>query len=85
MLYLKQLKRSAGRPVAKQKSTYFFHSLFKSNNMSDLLSQSIELPVSEYISLSNPIFKGQSEVDDNGMYWMVFENNGTLYKLHNKL
>ncbi len=53
--------------------------------MSDLLSQATELNTSEYSSLSNPIFKGQSRVDDNGYYWMVFENNGVLYKFHNKL
>jgi len=53
--------------------------------MTDLLSQAQELEVSKYTHLKNPIFKGQTAVDADGMYWMVFEEDGKLYKFHNKL
>ena len=39
----------------------------------------------EYIDLTNPEFKGQTSLDDNCMYYMIFESNGILYKTHNKL
>lgn len=39
----------------------------------------------EYCSLVNPIFKGQTRCDDNNMYYMIWEDDGVLYKTHNKL
>ena len=39
----------------------------------------------QYLELINPEFKGQTRVDDNGYYWMVFESNGILYSIHNRL
>jgi hypothetical protein len=53
--------------------------------MKDLLEQAIELEVLEYMHLKNPIFKGQTPVDENMKYWMVFEENGKLYKFHKTL
>ena len=53
--------------------------------MANLLNQSTEITPSEYINFKNPIFKGQTSIDDDMMYWMVFEDNGVLYKIHNTL
>jgi hypothetical protein len=53
--------------------------------MNTLLEQAKQITSKEYMALANPIFKGQSRVDDNLMYWMVFEDNGVLYKIHNTL
>lgn len=53
--------------------------------MSNLLQQATEITTKEYTNLVNPIFKGQTSIDDNLMYWMVFESNGTLYKINNTL
>jgi hypothetical protein len=53
--------------------------------MTSLLEQSKEITSEEYMSLSNPIFKGQTRLDNNNMYWMVFEDNGVLYKIHSTL
>ena len=39
----------------------------------------------QYLELINPEFKGQTRVDDNGYYWMIFESNGILYSIHNRL
>ena len=39
----------------------------------------------EYLTLENPEFKGQTRLDENNMYYMVFESKGILYKIHNKL
>jgi len=39
----------------------------------------------EYLKLESPIFRGQTRVDENGMYYMVWEDKGILYKTHNKL
>lgn len=50
--------------------------------MSDLLLQAIELPVYMYSSLSNPVFMGQTPVDENNKYWVVMKAGGMLYKLH---
>jgi hypothetical protein len=44
-----------------------------------------EITSTEYCELPNPIFKGQTRVDENNMYWTVFEDNEILYKIHNKL
>jgi len=57
----------------------------KTTFMTNLLNQSTEITPSEYINLKNPIFKGQTSIDDDMMYWMVFEDNGVLYKIHNTL
>ena len=53
--------------------------------MKTLLEQAKQITSKEYITLVNPIFKGQTRVDDNLMYWTVFEDNGVLYKIHNTL
>ena len=39
----------------------------------------------QYLELIDPEFKGQTRVDDNGYYWMIFESNGILYSIHNRL
>ena len=39
----------------------------------------------QYLELIDPEFKGQTRVDNNGYYWMIFESNGVLYSIHNKL
>ena len=39
----------------------------------------------EYLLLENPIFKGQTRVDENNQYYMVWESKGVLYKTHNTL
>jgi hypothetical protein len=53
--------------------------------MTNLFEQSKEITSSEYMNLENPVFKSQSKVDKNNCYWMIFENNGILYKIYNKL
>jgi hypothetical protein len=53
--------------------------------MTNLFEQSKEITSSEYMNLETPVFKGQSKVDKNNGYWMIFENNGLLYKIYNKL
>jgi hypothetical protein len=57
----------------------------KTIKMTSLLEQSKQITSEEYISLSNPIFKGQTRLDNDNMYWMVFEDNGVLYKIHSTL
>jgi hypothetical protein len=52
--------------------------------MTNLLNNATELSVSEYLQLKNPIFKGQTTVKNN-MYWMVFEEEGKLYKFQCQL
>lgn len=39
----------------------------------------------EYLLLKNPQFRGQTRVDENGMYYMIWESEGILYKTHNKI
>ena len=54
--------------------------------MTDLLNKSKEITTAQYCSLPNtPEFMGQTRVDDNNMYWMVFSSLGILYKIHSKL
>ena len=53
--------------------------------MDNILNDSVEITSAEYMNLKNPIFKGQSKLDSNDMYWMCFEDSGVLYKIHNKL
>lgn len=53
--------------------------------VNNLLEQAKEITSSQYMDLKNPIFKGQTRVDENSQYWMVFEDNGVLYKIHNTL
>lgn len=38
-----------------------------------------------YLTLTNPIFIGQSRADDNGDYIMVFEANGNKYGFKHNL
>lgn len=38
----------------------------------------------EYCKLPNPIFKGQTKInEETGGYYMVWESNGILYKTFN--
>ena len=53
--------------------------------MESLLSQAKEITNSQYLELKDPQFIGQSFLDLNNMYWMVFEDEGVLYKTHNQL
>ena len=53
--------------------------------MKDLLKQAKEITSVQYMDLENPIFKGQTRLDENSKYWMVFENNGIIYKIHSTL
>lgn len=53
--------------------------------METLLQQAIEITSEEYNKLVNPIFKGQTRLDDNHQYWLVVENNNILYKIHKSL
>lgn len=39
----------------------------------------------EYINLIDPVFVGQTRLDDNKMYWMVFQVGNVYYKIHNQL
>lgn len=57
----------------------------KLKNMNNLLALAKEITSLEYMDLKNPIFKGQTRLDENNQYWMVFEDNGILYKTHNTL
>ena len=50
-----------------------------------MLQQAIEITSSEYMKLQNPKFISQTSIDDDMMYWMIFEDNNTMYKIHNKL
>lgn len=53
--------------------------------MNDLLEQAKEITSSQYMDLKNPIFKGQTRLNENYQYWVVVEDNGVLYKIHNTL
>ena len=53
--------------------------------MANLFEQSKEITPLQYMDLKNPIFKGQSKVDKNNGYWMIFEDNTILYRIYNKL
>jgi hypothetical protein len=39
----------------------------------------------QYFTLVDPIFRGQTELDENNMYYMVWESKGRLYKTYNHL
>ena len=52
----------------------------KQNKMS-LLEQAKEITSSEYLNLNYPIFKEQTRLYSELKYWMVFEDNGVLYKV----
>lgn len=39
----------------------------------------------EYVKLDSPVFQGQTRPDQNGIYYMVFECEGQLYKTQNKI
>jgi hypothetical protein len=39
----------------------------------------------EYALLKEPKFKGQTHLDKDNMYYMIWESEGVLYKTHNKL
>ena len=49
------------------------------------LDDCLEITSEQYMDLINPIWKGQTKLDKDNMYWMVFESNNILYKIHNKL
>lgn len=39
----------------------------------------------QYCDLENPEFIGQTRLDKDDMYYMVFKSKGVLYKTHNNL
>ncbi len=39
----------------------------------------------EYLLLKNPKFMGQTPLDENEGYYMVWEDEGVLYKTYNKI
>jgi hypothetical protein len=39
----------------------------------------------EYLGLNSPEFIGQTRADNNGTYYMVWKENGILYKTCNQL
>jgi len=49
------------------------------------LNQCTEITPEQYLELVNPEFVGQTKIDSNKMYWMVFKIEGIFYKIHNKL
>ena len=71
----------------KQVFKLLFYFEIKTNNihMENLLNIAKEISSSDYMNLKNPEFKGQTRLDVNYQYWMVFEDNGVLYKIHNSL
>jgi hypothetical protein len=50
-----------------------------------MLEEAIQIPLGDYLNLKNPIFKGQTSVDENNKYWMIWEDEGILYKTQNTL
>lgn len=44
-----------------------------------------EISQEQYLSLANPVFEGQSRVDSEGYYWMVFSSNGEFYSVKCRL
>ncbi len=49
------------------------------------LANAVEITVDQYLDLKAPIFKAQTRIDDDCQYWMLFEDSGVLYKIHNTL
>lgn len=49
------------------------------------LDECVLITSREYCDLVNPEFVGQTKMDDNCMYFMVFSCNGIMYKTHNTL
>jgi hypothetical protein len=50
--------------------------------MEKILNESQEITITQYISLVNPMFVGQTSLNDNGTYWVVFKENDVLYKVN---
>ena len=50
--------------------------------MSNLLQQAIHIPITEYGRFEAPKFKSQTTADSSGKYWVIFEADGVLYKIH---
>jgi hypothetical protein len=50
--------------------------------MENILDKSKEITTTQYMSLVNPEFVGQTRVNDNGTYWVVFKDNDVLYKVN---
>jgi hypothetical protein len=52
-------------------------------------NQAKEITTKEYLNLKEPIFIGQSRIDEKDMYWTLFRVdtgiNYEYYKIHNKL
>lgn len=44
-----------------------------------------EITNSQYMSLLNPIFVGQTKLDKDGNYWMVFMDNNKYYKIYKNI
>jgi|Laugrespbdmm15dd_1035085.scaffolds.fasta_scaffold34577_2 hypothetical protein len=50
--------------------------------MENILDESQEITITQYVSLVNPKFVGQTRVNDDGTYWVVFKDNDVLYKVN---
>jgi len=46
-----------------------------------LLEQAKEITSSEYFNLNDPVFKGQTRIYNDLKFWMLYEDNGVLYKI----
>jgi hypothetical protein len=40
------------------------------------------IPVEEYYLLENPVFRGQTALDEQDMYYMFWECNGEFFKTY---
>ncbi len=49
------------------------------------LNDAKEITSVQYMDLKNPQFVGQTQLDKFNKYWMVFESEGVLYKIHHTL
>ena len=49
------------------------------------LEDCILITSEQYLDLKNPKFMGQTRIDENKMYYMIWEDNDVLYKTYNKL
>ncbi len=49
--------------------------------MENILASAIEITSAQYMELENPVFVGQTRLNKDDQYWMVFEDNGKTYKI----
>lgn len=53
--------------------------------MENILEKAIVITPGQYRKLDKPEFVGQTTVDMNGTYWMVFKDGDTHYKIKNQV